>query len=192
MNNGRANIWLCKAFVLVLILNIFGIRQGFAQYDSVCFYADTLSDRYGHVRFERGEGRYAFDAGTEDWYRKSVKTDRFFAKGYIAPWKLVPVGESDVVTARYDGRKDIDLRKVRFVSEPNAAALPAQGGRRSEGKTANLMDYAGGTELAAFQWNIMASPAVFTALDDGERLRRIQRGAAPVRGEQTPQRACEN
>ena len=159
------------------------------------FSTDALSDRYGHVRFERGEGRYAFDAGTDDWYKKSVKLDRFykpFAQGYIAPWKLVPVGESDVVTARYDGRKDIDLRKVRFVSEPNAAALPAQGGRKSEGKTANLMDYAGGKELAVFQWNIMVSPAVFTVLDDGERLRRIQRGAAPVRGEQTPQRACEN
>ncbi|MBQ9471408.1 MAG: hypothetical protein IJU72_10735, partial [Bacteroidales bacterium] len=94
------------------------------------FSTEALSDRYGHVRFERGEGRYAFDDGAEEWYKKSVKTDRFykpFAKNYVAPWKLVPVGESDVVTARYDGRKDIDLRKVRFVSEPNAAALPAQG-----------------------------------------------------------------
>lgn len=93
------------------------------------FNTEGLSDRYGHVRFERGEGRYAFDDGAEEWYKKSVKTDRFykpFARNYIAPWKLVPVGESDVVTARYDGRKDIDLRKVRFVSEPNAAALPAQ------------------------------------------------------------------
>ncbi|MBQ7498397.1 MAG: hypothetical protein IJU00_11290, partial [Selenomonas sp.] len=42
------------------------------------------------------------------------------------------------------------------------------GGRKSEGTTANLMDYAGGTELAAFQWNIMASPAVFTAADKAE------------------------
>ena len=93
------------------------------------FNTDELSDKHGYVRFERGEGRYAFDSGTEEWYKKSVKTDRFyksFSKNYIAPWKLVPVGESDVVTARYDGRKDIDLRKVRFVSEPNAAALPAQ------------------------------------------------------------------
>ena len=93
------------------------------------FNTDALSDKHGYVRFERGEGRFAFDSGTEDWYKKSVKTDRFykpFAKNYIAPWKLVPVGENDVVRARYDGRKNIDLRKVRFVSEPNAAALPAQ------------------------------------------------------------------
>ena len=69
MNSERTNIWLCKAFVLALILNIFGIRQGFAQYDSVCFYADTLSDRYGHVRFERGE------AGTPLMLARSI-TDR--------------------------------------------------------------------------------------------------------------------
>ena len=55
--------------MLALILNIFGIRQGFAQYDSVCFYADTLSDRYGHVRFERGE------AGTPLMLARSI-TDR--------------------------------------------------------------------------------------------------------------------
>ena len=30
MNSGRTNIWLCKAFAFVLILNIFGISQGFA------------------------------------------------------------------------------------------------------------------------------------------------------------------
>ncbi|MBR8707091.1 hypothetical protein IX324_002916 [Bacteroides pyogenes] len=30
------------------------------------------------------------------------------------------------MTARYDGLKNIDLKKVRFVSEPNSAALPAR------------------------------------------------------------------
>ena len=35
MNNRRINIWLCKAFVLILILNIFGIRQGSAMHTSV-------------------------------------------------------------------------------------------------------------------------------------------------------------
>lgn len=35
MNSGRTNIWLCKAFVLVLILNIFGIRQGSAMHTPV-------------------------------------------------------------------------------------------------------------------------------------------------------------
>ena len=153
MNSRRVNIWLCKAFVLILILNIFGIRQGFAQYDSVCFYADTLSDRYGHIRFERGEGRYAFDDGAEEWYKKSVKTDRFykpFARNYIAPWKFVPVGEGDVVTARYDGRKDIDLRKVRFVSEPNAAALPAQLNEAEQTWTVSLRSVAANSAYDVF------------------------------------------
>lgn len=93
------------------------------------FNTETLSSKYGYVYFERGEGKYAFDAGQEKWYKKSVKVDRFykpFAKGYIAPWKLVPTGEDDIVTARYDGLKNIDLKKVRFVSEPNSAALPAR------------------------------------------------------------------
>ena len=55
---------------------------------------------------------------------------------------------------------------------------PEYGGPESRGTTHNLMDYAGGTELAAFQWNIMASPSVFTLLDDGEdeQLRRIEVG----------------
>ena len=117
------------------------------------FSTDALSDRYGHVRFERGEGRYAFDAGTDDWYKKSVKLDRFykpFAKGYIAPWKLVPVGESDVVTARYDGRKDIDLRKVRFVSEPNAAALPAQLNEAEQTWTVSLRSVAANSAYDVF------------------------------------------
>lgn len=93
------------------------------------FNTETLSSKYGYVHFERGEGKYAFDNGQEKWYKKSVKVDRFykpFAKGYIAPWKLVPTDEKDIVTARYDGLKNIDLKKVRFVSEPNSAALPAR------------------------------------------------------------------
>lgn len=67
------------------------------------FNADVLSKKYGQVRFERGPGKYAFDDGKEAWYRKSVKLDRFykpFAKDYIAPWKLIPEGETDVVTHR--------------------------------------------------------------------------------------------
>ena len=74
-------------------------------------------------------GKYAFDDGQEKWYKKSVKVDRFykpFAKDYIAPWILVPVGENDIVMAKYDGLKNIDLKKVRFVSEPNSSALPAR------------------------------------------------------------------
>lgn len=93
------------------------------------FNTESLSSKYGYIHFERGEGKYAFDDGQEKWYKKSVKVDRFykpFAKGYNAPWKLVPTGENDIVTARYDGLKNIDLKKVRFVSEPNSAALPAR------------------------------------------------------------------
>ena len=32
------------------------------------------------------------------------------------------------------------------------------GGERSFSKTQNLMDYAGGTQLASFQWNALHSP----------------------------------
>ena len=42
------------------------------------------------------------------------------------------------------------------------------GGRKSRGQTDNLMDYATGKELAAFQWNVLANPAVFTAADKAE------------------------
>lgn len=43
MKSGRMNIWLCKAFVLVLILNIFGISKGFAQPDTIYFNTEVLS-----------------------------------------------------------------------------------------------------------------------------------------------------
>ena len=42
------------------------------------FNADALSKKYGQVRFERGQGKYAFDDGKEAWYQKSVKLDRFY------------------------------------------------------------------------------------------------------------------
>ncbi|WP_288904184.1 hypothetical protein [uncultured Porphyromonas sp.] len=32
------------------------------------------------------------------------------------------------------------------------------------------MDYGTGNELAAFQWNIMSKPAVFTALDKADEI----------------------
>ena len=48
----------------------------------------------------------------------------------------------------------------------------AEYGKGTQGKTNNLLDYPSNhldykekTELAAFQWNIMANPAIFTALD---------------------------
>ena len=117
------------------------------------FNTETLSSKYGHVHFERGEGKYAFDEGLEKWYKKSVKVDRFykpFAKGYIAPWKLVPTGENDVVTAKYDGLKNIDLKKVRFVSEPNSAALPAKFNEAEQTWTISLRSVSSGASYDVF------------------------------------------
>lgn len=117
------------------------------------FNTETLSSKYGYIHFERGEGKYAFDDGHEKWYKKSVKVDRFykpFAKGYIAPWKLVPTGENDVVTARYDGQKKIDLKKVHFVSDPNSAALPAQLNEAEQTWTISLRSVSAGSGYDVF------------------------------------------
>ena len=117
------------------------------------FNPESLSRKYGYIEFDRGEGKYAFDNGQEKWYKKSVKVDRFYksvAKGYIAPWKLVPVGENDVVTAKYDGLKNIDLKKVRFVSEPNSAALPARLNETEQTWTITLKSVAAGASYDVF------------------------------------------
>ena len=104
------------------------------------FDASRLAHGIGTVRFEpSAQARYAFDSGTESWYQRSVKLDEYykpFAKGYIAPWKLIPVGEQDVVVARYEGEKAIDLRRVRFATSPNSPALPAE--LHEESKTWSL------------------------------------------------------
>ena len=104
------------------------------------FDASRLAHGIGPVRFEpSAQARYAFDSGTESWYQRSVKLDEYykpFAKDYIAPWKLVPVGEQDVVTARYEGKKVIDLSRVRFATSPNSPALPAE--LHEESKTWSL------------------------------------------------------
>ena len=117
------------------------------------FNTESLSSKYGYIHFKPGEGKYAFDDGQEKWYKKSVKVDRFykpFAKGYIAPWKLVPTGENDVVTAKYDGLKNIDLKKVRFVSEPNSAALPAQFNETEQTWTITLKSVSAGASYDVF------------------------------------------
>ena len=117
------------------------------------FNPESLSRKYGYVEFNRGEGKYAFDNGQEKWYKKSVKVDRFykpFAKGYIAPWKLVPVGENDVVTAKYKGSKNIDLKKVRFASEPNTAALPAKFNEAEQTWTISLRSVSPGASYDVF------------------------------------------
>ena len=104
------------------------------------FDASRLAHDVGTVRFEpSAQGRYAFDDGTESWYQSSVKLDEYykpFAKGYIAPWKLIPTGEQDVVAARYEGKKAIDLSRVRFATAPNSPALPAE--LHEESKTWSL------------------------------------------------------
>ena len=104
------------------------------------FDASRLAHGIGPVRFEpSAQARYAFDSGTESWYQRSVKLDEYykpFAKDYIAPWKLVPVGEQDVVAARYEGKKVIDLSRVRFATSPNSPALPAE--LHEESKTWSL------------------------------------------------------
>jgi fibronectin type III domain protein len=49
------------------------------------------------------------------------------------------------------------------------------GGTERQDQTRNLMDYTTGRELAAFQWNVLANPAVFTAADNksqGDLVRR--------------------
>ena len=104
------------------------------------FDASRLAHGIGTVRFEpSAQARYAFDSGTESWYQRSVKLDEYykpFAKDYIAPWKLIPTGEQDVVAARYEGQKAIDLSRVRFATSPNSPALPAE--LHEESKTWSL------------------------------------------------------
>ena len=104
------------------------------------FDASRLAHGIGTVRFEpSAQARYAFDSGTESWYQRSVKLDEYykpFAKDYIAPWKLIPTGEQDVVVARYEGKKAIDLSRVRFATSPNSPALPAE--LHEESKTWSL------------------------------------------------------
>ena len=117
------------------------------------FNTESLSSKYGYIHFKPGEGKYAFDDGQEKWYKKSVKVDHFykpFAKGYIAPWKLVPTGENDVVTAKYDGLRNIDLKKVHFASEPNTAALPAKFNEAEQTWTVSLRSVSSGASYDVF------------------------------------------
>ena len=117
------------------------------------FNADALSKKYGQVRFERGQGKYAFDDGKEAWYQKSVKLDRFykpFAKDYIAPWKLIPEGETDVVTAHYEGKKSIDVSKLVFTSDAKSPALPASYDETSRTWSIKLPSVASGAAYEVF------------------------------------------
>lgn len=93
MNNRRINIWLCKAFVLVLILNIFGIRQSHALYSPVYDYPLTITEIE-----PLGDGWYA---GSLEVAAKSI-TDRWpnnieeYAQRVI---NMEPVAYEDI---RYD------------------------------------------------------------------------------------------
>ena len=117
------------------------------------FNADVLSKKYGQVRFERGPGKYAFDDGKEKWYQKSVKLDRFykpFAKDYIAPWKLIPEGETDVVTAHYEGKQRIDVSKLVFTSDAKSPALPSSYDETSRTWSIKLPSVASGATYDVF------------------------------------------
>jgi len=117
------------------------------------FDSEALSKKYGQIRFSGQGGRYAFDSGSTSWYQKSVKLDRFykpFAKDYIAPWKLIPEGEQDVVTAEYTGNKAIDPQRVRFASEPRSMALPASYDASSKRWSVSLPSVSSGESYEVF------------------------------------------
>ena len=88
------------------------------------FNGNKLKTEKGTIRFTRGKGLYAFDDGvtaTKYFLRGSTKLDSYYTpleKSYTVPWKLVPVGTSDVVEALWDGKKqhkEINPKRVKFV-----------------------------------------------------------------------------
>ena len=118
------------------------------------FDSEALSKKYGQIRFSGQGGKYAFDSGSKSWYQKSVKLDRFykpFAKDYIAPWKLIPEGEQDVVTAEYTGNKAIAPQRVRFASEPKSTALPASYDASSKRWTISLPSVSSGSSGESYE-----------------------------------------
>jgi hypothetical protein len=64
------------------------------------------------VKFSKGGGEYAFDTAEEGWYQNANLLDEFytpFGENYMAPWKLVPVGETDTVEATIaEGKADAE------------------------------------------------------------------------------------
>ena len=130
--------WICLRLLFLLVL-LFGglgaLRAEASEPDSLrgehigAFDREKLERSFGLVRFRSSaQARYALDLGDESWYLGSVKMDDFyreFATEYTAPWKLIPLGERDVVEAYHDGSKDIDLSRVRFASAPDSPALSA-------------------------------------------------------------------
>lgn len=83
--------------------------------------------RSATIRFTKGKGKYAFDSGKEPWYQSAQLLKQYYqplASDYIAPWKLVPIGENDVVEAELTGAT-IDKQKVKFVLK-DRTPLPAR------------------------------------------------------------------
>jgi hypothetical protein len=84
------------------------------------FSPDNLELKYGTVVFEKGDGKYSFDFGTEKWYANSVKLDRFytpFGRKYVSPWKFIPVGCTDVVKARLEVAGKVNPLEIQFATK---------------------------------------------------------------------------
>jgi hypothetical protein len=120
---------------------------------------------------------------------------------YISTWKLVPEDDSDTVEAVVTGGSGAGSGSSGFGSGSGSSSgtgagsgvsplarliahelghglftlehtfVEKYGGGGSLGSTSNLMDYADGLDLAAFQWNIIANPAPLTWFDaDGDGM----------------------
>ena len=79
------------------------------------------------VRFLPGNGKYAFDAGKEPWYQTAQLIKEHYRRlenDYIAPWKLIPVGENDIVEAVIAGN-GADKKKIRFTLK-DGKGVPAR------------------------------------------------------------------
>ncbi|BDE82450.1 hypothetical protein CE91St14_14780 [Porphyromonas somerae] len=91
------------------------------------FNREGLDSEY-RLRFSGEGSRYAFDNGEEAWYQSAVKLDTYYEpldeSGYIAPWKLIPVGEKDVVTVTCSD-VSVDATTIRFVLE-NGDIVPSK------------------------------------------------------------------
>ena len=127
--NSRRHISSFIALLFVFLTNVGSLHA--QRIERVGGFDPTqLAKGLGQVTFRpHAQGRYAFDWGTWEWYRRSVKLDPYyapFAPNYIAPWKLVPCGETDYVTACFEGDyKKIDVNKIRFATAPDGDALEA-------------------------------------------------------------------
>jgi hypothetical protein len=71
------------------------------------------------VRFNKGNGKYAFDTWEEYYDKISLIKGKYqqLYTNYYAPWKLLPAGESDEISATIEiTDKDIDPAKVIFTT----------------------------------------------------------------------------